>query len=117
MTGPNLPTPLTDSVDISYWLCGHYPKLLPASHESTIRDMFTKLHDIRIFALASRRDSMPTEWQTNGIPPTAIDALLAKPDSEISPEYRRALEIKRDLYAYHQPLVRSRPTADVNAQP
>lgn len=106
VTGPKLPTPLTDSVDISYWLCGHYSNLLPPSHESTIRDMFTKLHDIRFFALSARRDSMPPEWQTNGIPPTAIDALLAKPDSEISPEYRRALETKRELYACHHPLVR-----------
>lgn len=62
--------------------------------------MFTKLHDIQIFTLVARRDSVPPEWQANGIPPTAIDALLAKPDSEISPEYRRALENKRELYAY-----------------
>lgn len=98
LTGPTLSAPLTDSVDISYWLCDHYPKLIPTDHESTIRDMFHKLHDIRIFALSARRDSIPPEWQENGIPPTAIDALLARPDSEISPEYRQALENKRKLY-------------------
>lgn len=99
LTGPKLSAPLTDSVDISYWLCGQYPKLLPPDHEPTIRDMFRKLHDIPIFTLSARRDSMPPEWQANGIPPTAVDALLAKPDSEISPEYRKALEGKRELYA------------------
>lgn len=102
LTGPKLSAPLTDSVDISYWLCGHYPNLLPPDHESTIKYMFTKLHDLPIFALSARRESMPPEWQTNGIPPTAIDALLAKPD--ISPEYRRALEHKRELYARHESL-------------
>ncbi|KAL2283260.1 hypothetical protein FJTKL_10136 [Diaporthe vaccinii] len=98
LTGPKLPAPLTDSVDISYWLCGHYPKLLPPDHESTIRDMFRKLHDIPIFTLSARRDSMPPEWLANGIPPTAVDALLARPDSEISPAYRRALENKREFH-------------------
>lgn len=98
LTGPKLSAPLTDSVDISYWLCGHYPKLLPPDHESTIRDMFRKLHDIPIFTLSARRDSMPPEWLANGIPPTAVDALLARPDSEISPQYRQALEKKRELY-------------------
>ncbi|KAL1847635.1 hypothetical protein Daus18300_013895 [Diaporthe australafricana] len=90
-------SPLTDSVDISHWLCGHYPKLLPLEHESTIRDMFTKLHDIPIFSLSARRDSVPPEWQADGIPPTAVDALLARPEPEISSEYRRALENKREL--------------------
>lgn len=101
LTGPNLSAPLTDSVDISYWLCCYYPNLLPPKHESTIRDLSSKLHDINIFTLSARRGSMPTEWPASGIPPTAIDALLAKPDSEISPEYRRALEDKRELYAFH----------------
>lgn len=109
LTGPKLSAPLTDSVDISFWLCGHYPKLLPPEHESTIRDLFSKLHDINIFTLSARRDAMPSEWPASGIPPTAIDALLAKPDSEISPEYRRALENKRELYARHRSLLHELP--------
>ena len=99
LTGPKLSAPLTDSVDISYWLCAQYPKLIPPEHQPIISNMFTKLHDIHIFALSARRESMSPEWQASGIPPTAVDALLAKPDPEISPAYRRALEGKRELYA------------------
>ncbi|POS70335.1 hypothetical protein DHEL01_v211268 [Diaporthe helianthi] len=97
LTGPKLPAPLTDSVDISYWLCGHYPKLLPPGIEPTIRDLFTKLHDIHIYSLCVRPESVPPEWRTSGIPPTTVDALLGKPDSEVSPAYRRALEKKREF--------------------
>lgn len=102
MTGPKLSAPLTDSVDISYWLSGYYPKLLPRDLEPTIRDLFTKLHDIDIYCLCVRLDSVPPEWQRSGVPPISVDALLAKPDSEISPEYRRALEKKRELCAFHR---------------
>lgn len=108
---------MTDSVDISYWLCGYYPKLLSPDYESTIRDMFDKLHDIPVFALSARRDSVPPEWQVDGIPPTAVDALLGRPEGEISPEYRQALENKRDLYAYHQVLLHDLNAADVRLQP
>lgn len=98
LTGPKLSAPLTDSVDISYWLCEHYPNLLPTDRESTIRDLFAKLHDIEIYSLSARPESVLPEWRTSGVPPTAVDALLAKPDSEVSPEYRKALEKKRELY-------------------
>lgn len=100
LTGPKLSAPLTDSVDISYWLCGHYPNLLPPDLEPTIKDLFTKLHDIEIYSLSARPESVLPEWQTSGVPPTSVDALLAKPDSEISPKYRKALEKKRELYAF-----------------
>jgi len=100
LTGPKLSAPLADSVDISYWLCGHYPTLLPPDREAIIRELFTKLHDIEIYSLSARPESVLPEWQTSGVPPTAVDALLAKPDSEISPEYRKALEKKRELYAF-----------------
>ncbi|KAG8158127.1 hypothetical protein KVR01_011888 [Diaporthe batatas] len=98
LTGPKLPAPLTDSVDISYWLSGHYPKLLPPDLEPTIRDLFTKLHDIDIYCLCVRPESVPPEWRTSGVPPVSVDALLAKPDSEISPEYRKALLKKREFH-------------------
>ena len=89
MTGPSLAAPLADSRDISYWLCTHYPGLLPAAHESAIREMLARQHAVNAYAL-----SVPVEDRVEVMPTPAIDALLARDD--ISPEYRRALETKRD---------------------
>ena len=93
LTGGSLPSPLTDSLDISYWLCIYYPHLLPAVHESTIRSMLSQLHDIQALSLTIRK-----EYWADGVPAPSVDALLSKTD--ISTAYRHALEFKRNLWVY-----------------
>ena len=92
LTGPGLDPPLTDSLDISYWLCSFYPGLLPREYEVTIRTLLSKLHDIQALSLSVT----DKEDRSEVVPCPAVDALLAKAD--ISFHYRQALEYKRDLY-------------------
>jgi hypothetical protein len=90
LTGPDLDPPLADSLDISYWACGLYPKLLPKQYEATIKEFLSNLHNIQALSL-----SVPPEDCGEKFPCPAVDAVLAKED--IRPQYRQALERKRDL--------------------
>lgn len=90
MTGDMLPSPLTDSLDISYHMCKYYPHLLPLSHESVIRSTLSQLHQIHALPL-----SVPREECGNKIRCEAVDELLGKTDTSL--EYRQALEFKRKM--------------------
>ncbi|OAQ63291.2 hypothetical protein VFPPC_09157 [Pochonia chlamydosporia 170] len=94
MTGDKLPSPLTDSLDISYHICQYYPHLLPSPHERLIRRTLTQLHDIQALPL-----SVSAEDRGHTIPCEAVDELLSK--SDISSEYRAALEFKKEFHQEH----------------
>ncbi|KAE8381938.1 hypothetical protein BDV26DRAFT_288914 [Aspergillus bertholletiae] len=78
LTAKSIPAPLTDSLSISYWVCEQQPSLIPETHRTTIQRLLSQLHRI----------------QTDNNPNPVVDDLLARND--ISPQYRRALEYKRD---------------------
>src|SRR6266536_361321 len=47
MTGGSLSEPLTDSLDITYYLCDLYPNLAPAEHKEVIYRLLKELHQIQ----------------------------------------------------------------------
>ncbi|KAK6852144.1 thioredoxin-like protein [Apiospora arundinis] len=89
--------PITDSLDISYWLCGMFPQLLPRQHEATIRRLLRDLHAIEGISVSIRRRDGPEE---DLIDP-CVDDMLARND--LSPEYRQALEAKKGFDDTHVP--------------
>lgn len=91
MVVDGLAAPIRDSLEISYWLCTIYPKLLPQSHEVKIRTWLSELHAIEGLSLSAARPEQPKE----DIVDDACDELLADTDS--SDEYRRALEYKKEV--------------------
>lgn len=91
MTIEGTATPITDSLDISYWLCNLLPHLLPLEHEPTIRRLLRDLHAIEGISVTIRRRDGPEE---DLIDPCVDDALAR---DDISPEYRQALEAKKIL--------------------
>lgn len=80
---------MPESLDISYWLCSHYPRLLPQANEPKIRQLLRDLHAIQGQCLSiskgKRMDRIPCD----------ADELLQRQD--ISPDYRRALEYKQKV--------------------
>ncbi|KAK8015848.1 Thioredoxin-like protein [Apiospora marii] len=89
--------PITDSLDISYWLCDMFPQLLPSQHEATIRRLLRDLHAIEGISVTIRRREGPEE---DLIDP-CVDNALARDD--ISLEYRQALEAKKIFDDTHIP--------------
>lgn len=92
LTGESLSQPLTDSLEISYFLCRRFfPRLLGGAREPAATSLLSKLHSIPALSL-----SVAPEYCMNFLPFPAVDALLADP--AISAEYRGALELKKSLY-------------------
>jgi hypothetical protein len=100
MTVEGLSTPLADSRDISYWFCEVYPKLLPEQYRSKIQDFLSRIHGIEGISLTAKR---PEEPEKDLIDP-ACGRILARTD--ITPEYRRAVEFKDSVYVYLSSLTR-----------
>ncbi|OAQ98095.1 hypothetical protein LLEC1_00802 [Akanthomyces lecanii] len=90
LTGGGLSQPMPESLDISYWLCSHYPRLLPEAKESKIRQLLRDLHAIQGQCL-----SIPKGRRMDKIPCDADEPLQR---DDLSPEYRRALEYKQKLH-------------------
>lgn len=82
-----LPSPIPDSVSITWYLCEWYPDLLPPQHAKKIKELIHELHQINIGALTTGGSSKyPTE-------------LLAKArellqQNDISNTYKSVLENK-----------------------
>ncbi len=87
MTGGSLSEPLTDSLDITYYLCDLYPNLAPAEHKEVIYRLLKELHQIQYLSLSFT----PAQNRAGGIT-VAIEKLAAQPD--ISERYREALKFK-----------------------
>lgn len=79
--------PLIESTDISWYIAAWYPRLLPAEHESQIRELVRELHQINAGLL------------TMGVDGKYWDLLLAKTrellgQEDISEAYRKLLKGK-----------------------
>lgn len=97
MTVEGLPAPLADSRDISYWFCEVYPKLLPEQHRAKIIGYMTRIHEIEGISVSANR---PAEPEKDFRDP-ACGRILARTD--ISPEYRKAVEFKDSVYVTPHP--------------
>ncbi|KAL2209033.1 hypothetical protein CC79DRAFT_1332255 [Sarocladium strictum] len=86
LTSPLLPANLTDSRDISNWLCEQQPLLVPAEHRVSINKLMDQLYAFHAMAL-----SIPDKDRIYGVPNVAA-AMLER--SDISEQHRRALEMK-----------------------
>ncbi|KAF2995482.1 hypothetical protein E8E14_003867 [Neopestalotiopsis sp. 37M] len=86
----HLPKPMPESVDISFYLCDWYPRLLPREHEAVIRSLIKELHEINYgvltFGTASKH---PTKLVDK------VEELLQQP--ALSDAYRSALERKAKI--------------------
>jgi len=93
MTGGGLVQPLTDSISITLHLAeNHYPAMLPAEHAAAIRDLLARIHAIHGLSYTNKN---PTAEMTKYNPSPVEDIL--KNQSDLSPEYRKALEGKLKL--------------------
>ncbi|EED21552.1 conserved hypothetical protein [Talaromyces stipitatus ATCC 10500] len=89
MTGNVLKQPLTDSISISLYLAeNHYPDLLPDEHAAVIKDLLQRFHSVYGLSF-SNKNPTPEMIQHN---PSPVEDFLKRTD--ISPEYRKALEAK-----------------------
>lgn len=93
MTGNVLTQPLTDSMSISLYLAeNHYPALLPVEQAAVIKYLLKRFHSI---CGPSFSNPSPTA-EMKKYNPSPVEDLLKRTD--ISPEYRRLLEGKLELY-------------------
>ena len=86
-----LPQPLTDSLDITFYLSRFYPNLSPSQFEHGIGTLLHKLHKLSFFVLS---------FYDNPGRGVGIYAMTKKPldDPSISKEHRLALERKLARY-------------------
>jgi hypothetical protein len=92
MTGNVLERPLTDSISISLYLAErHYPAMLPLEKAGVIRDLLQRIH--AIYGLSFARPNPTAEMVKHNRSP--VEDILQRTD--LSPEYRKALEIKLEL--------------------
>ena len=92
MTGNVLKETLTDSISITLYLAeNHYPAMLPAEHAAEIRDLLTRLHAVYGLSI-SNKNPTPEMTVRN---PSPVEKILQRTD--LSPEYRKALEFKLQL--------------------
>ena len=82
-----LPDNLTDSLDITRYLCEIYPHLAPEESKQKVHELLDQLHQISYVSLSFT----PTENRVGGIR-DAIQKRLTQ--SRISDSYRKALEYK-----------------------
>ncbi|OAA60070.1 Thioredoxin-like fold protein [Cordyceps fumosorosea ARSEF 2679] len=89
LTGGSLSQPMPESLDISYWLCSHFPHLLPEPNEAKIRKLLADIHAIQGLCLSidkgDRMEKVPCD----------ADEALERDDLRL--EYRRALEYKQRI--------------------
>lgn len=89
LTSQALASPLTDSRDISNWLCEMQPELVPDSNRTMIQSIMDKLYSFHAMALTVGR-----EEKKHGIPNRAAELLENK---DLTEHHRRALEMKSVL--------------------
>jgi glutathione S-transferase len=86
LTSPSLDEPITESRDISNWLCKQQPELVPDEHRETIERLMDQLYSFHAMSL-----SVPPDDHRHGVSNQAA-AMLERAD--LSDSYRRRLEIK-----------------------
>ncbi|KAI1143260.1 hypothetical protein F5Y05DRAFT_368032 [Hypoxylon sp. FL0543] len=85
-----LEKPIAESVDISYYIADWYPTLLPPQHEQVIKELIFELHEISYklltFGTKTKYPHLNRDW-----------LLEQAKRTDISDEYRKALEYKAEL--------------------
>ncbi|KAI2473607.1 hypothetical protein F4781DRAFT_419384 [Annulohypoxylon bovei var. microspora] len=85
-----LDKPMAESVDISYYIADWYPTLLPPQHKQVIEELMHELHEISYklltFGTQTKYPNSAFDWMRGQIERT-----------DISDEYRKALEYKAGL--------------------
>lgn len=93
LMGNVLKEPLTDSISISLYLAEkHYPALLPTAHAGIIKQLLERIHQVNGLSINNKK-ATPGMQKYN--PSPAADILKR---TDISSEYRKALEFKLGLY-------------------
>ncbi|OAL27736.1 hypothetical protein AYO22_03402 [Fonsecaea multimorphosa] len=85
-----LKTPLSESVDITYFLAERFPSLCPPHLSQQIRRLLAELHDINYFSLTYTRKPQRASDMEN-----SVLSLLSDP--AISSRWREALKFKLDV--------------------
>ncbi|KAH8734231.1 hypothetical protein BGZ61DRAFT_527594 [Ilyonectria robusta] len=89
LVGNALKEPLTDSISISLYLAEkHYPALLPTAQAAIIKQLLERIHQVNGPSINNKKAS-PEMQKYN---PSPAAEMLKRTD--ISPEYRKALEFK-----------------------
>lgn len=89
LVGNVLKEPLTDSISISLYLAEkHYPALLPTAQAALIKQLLERIHQVNGPSINNKKAS-PEMQKYN---PSPAAEMLKRTD--ISPEYRKALEFK-----------------------
>lgn len=93
MTGDVLEQPLTDSLSITLYLSEkHYPAMLPPKYVAVISDCLLRIHNIPGLSFSIKNPTAEMKQRN----PSPVENILKRTD--ISPEYRKALEAKLKLY-------------------
>lgn len=81
-------TIIPDSVEITKYLAGFYPALIPSSHQKEIYSMLERLHGINFFTLTYGEPGKQSyQHKTKAL-------LEERLSSDISQNYREAIEYK-----------------------
>lgn len=109
LTSPALSSPLTDSYDISKWLCEKQPELIPQKHQEMIQNMMEKLYSFHAMTLTIGPDE-----RKHGILNRAAELLEKK---DLTERHRRALELKSVFHdMFHNNMFTPTSIADVEAK-
>jgi glutathione S-transferase len=82
-----LQKPISDSLDITFWVCERHPDLRPSEHAEYINSVLQELHAINFFTLSMR--NVPE--RANMMEQSIQDKINAP---ELSERHRKALEYK-----------------------
>jgi glutathione S-transferase len=82
-----LSIPITESIDISYYICARYPSLLPVEHKDQITKLLHDLHEVNYFSLSFYQGPPVARWTE-----AYVQRLLATPG--LSARYIEALKYK-----------------------
>ncbi|OQV04058.1 Glutathione S-transferase, domain-containing protein [Cladophialophora immunda] len=85
-----LKKPLTESVDITYFLAQRFPSLCPPHLSPQIQRLMAELHDINYFSLTYTHKPQRAADMENSV-------LKLLSDPTISPRWRQALEFKLEV--------------------
>lgn len=79
--------PIADSLYITEYLASEYPSLCPTEHKTAIVEGLHKLHGLNYYSLSYAGTNQFTHWLQG-----ELQKILS--GSDISPEYRKAIEYK-----------------------
>jgi glutathione S-transferase len=96
LSSPVLKKPISESVDITYFLAERVPALCPPHLSRQIRYLLAELHDINYFSLTYTHKPQRASDMENSV-------LTLLSDPAISDRWREALKFKLDVYVSGKP--------------